>query len=81
MGGRAMKKIVTEAKTVTITFDCNGGSAVENKDVVFGETYGTLGTPTKAGYTFVGWYTRPAAGAMITKHRIGRNNDVYFAQW
>lgn len=49
-----------------ITFDSQGGTAVENRDFEIGDRYGTLGTPSKApdaespaGYTFVGWFTEP----------------------
>ena len=43
------------AKTYTVTFDSNGGSDVSSKDVTYDATYGTLATPTKAGYKFVAW--------------------------
>ena len=46
------------ANTYTVTFDPNGGTVSQtSKTVTFDETYGTLPTPTKAGYTFDGWYT------------------------
>ena len=39
-----------------VTFDANGGVvATTSKEVITGQTYGTLPTPTRAGYTFVGW--------------------------
>ncbi|MCR4615072.1 MAG: InlB B-repeat-containing protein [Clostridiales bacterium] len=43
---------------VTVTFDPNGGSvAPNNKPVRVGETYGSLPTPTRSNYTFLGWYS------------------------
>lgn len=40
----------------TVTFDANGGTLSENtKEVSYNEPYGTLPTPTKEGYRFVGW--------------------------
>ena len=52
--------------SAVITFDPRGGSAVASRDFEIGDRYGTLGTPTKApdeashaGYTFVGWFTKP----------------------
>ena len=39
-----------------ITFDPNGGTVGETtKTVTYGETYGSLPTPTRSGYTFMGW--------------------------
>lgn len=41
-----------------IRFSGNGGTVdTEYKDVQIGELYGTLPTPTRKGYTFLGWYT------------------------
>lgn len=42
------------SETVTVTFDANGGSAVESKEVVVGTTV-ERPTTTKAGYIFVDW--------------------------
>lgn len=39
-----------------IKFDSQGGSIVSNRDIVFGEAYGTLPVPTLEGYTFKGWF-------------------------
>ncbi|TXK85571.1 InlB B-repeat-containing protein [Paenibacillus sp. N3.4] len=40
----------------TVTFDSNGGSAVESQNVKYKEKATKPGTPTKTGYTFEGWY-------------------------
>ena len=41
----------------TVNFDANGGNtSVTSKKVKNGGKYGELPTPTKEGYTFVGWY-------------------------
>ena len=47
----------------TVTFDLNGGKLANHgdsiqvtKQVKYGEAYGILPTPTRAGYTFAGWY-------------------------
>lgn len=40
----------------TVTFDPNGGTVSElTKEVVYGDSYGYLPTPTREGYTFKGW--------------------------
>ena len=42
--------------TYTVTFDADGGiGASGTKSVRVGEDYGLLPTPTKEGYTFLGW--------------------------
>ena len=41
---------------ITVSFDPNGGEVTPNTKLVrLGTTYDTLPTPTKPGYTFVGW--------------------------
>ena len=45
--------------SVTVTFDANGGTVNTNtKDVEVGSQYGELPTPTREGYTFLGWEKR-----------------------
>ena len=40
----------------TVTFDPDGGTLSETtKEVTYNEPYGQLPTPTKEGYTFMGW--------------------------
>jgi len=43
-----------------LTFDANGGTSLSMaaKDVVYAESYGTLATATKTGYTLAGWNTQ-----------------------
>ena len=43
------------ANTYTVTFDSNGGSAVEPLSVTYGENF-TLPTSERTDYTFAGWY-------------------------
>ena len=44
------------AKTFTVSFDSDGGTACQSITVAYGQQYGTLPTPTKTGYKFGGWY-------------------------
>lgn len=46
-----------EAETYTVTFDANGGSAVENVTVSYRETVTEPAEPTWEGHAFLGWYT------------------------
>lgn len=63
-----IKKVVAQwtAKTYTLTFDANEGTVTpETTTVTYGETYGELPTPTRKGYTFVGWFTNPNGGTQV----------------
>ena len=74
------------AKTITITWDGNGGntpSPTESSYTYNGSTV-SLATVTHATKLFAGWFTDPSAGAQITE--IGTTNkptaDVtYYAHW
>lgn len=68
----------------TVTFDPNGGSVgTSSKQVTYDGTYGALPTPTRAGYTFAGWYTSSSGGTKIdstTKVSITDAQTLY-AHW
>lgn len=58
--GNVTYTAVFELTNITVSFDASGGSvSTSSKSVTPGSTYGTLPTPTRAGYTFAGWYTSP----------------------
>jgi uncharacterized repeat protein (TIGR02543 family) len=44
------------AQSYTVSFDTDGGSTVSSQTVVSGEKAQTPASPTKADYTFAGWY-------------------------
>ena len=51
----------------TVEFETDGVmTGGENFTVTYGEDYGELPTPTRAGYTFAGWYTASTDGILIT---------------
>ena len=53
-------------KKYTVKFDANGGTVTPaEKTVTYGSTYGELPTPTRKGYTFVGWFTNPNGGTQV----------------
>ena len=72
------------ANTYTITFNGNGSTvSPSSKRVVFGNTYGTLPSPTKYGYNFAGWYTASSGGTRVyasTTMNKASNHTLY-AQW
>ncbi len=54
------------ANTYTVKFDANGGTVEpETMKVTYGCLYGELPTPTRKGYTFVGWFTKPNGGTQV----------------
>lgn len=67
----------------TLTFNANGGNvSTSAKTVGYGETYGTLPTPTRDYYTFVGWYTAASGGTMVSSSTtMGAGNTTLYAQW
>ena len=71
------------AKTYTVKFNSNGGSAVSSKTVTYASTYGTLPTPTKSGYKLDGWYTAATGGSKVTastKVTTAADHTLY-ARW
>ena len=59
---------VTPAAKHTVTLNVNGGNALDSNtlEVTEGGKYGELPTPTREGYTFLGWFTALENGTQIT---------------
>ena len=79
---------------LTVTTDATGGTIPETtgwtgtgetatKTVNYGGTYGTLPTPTKEGYVFIGWYTQASGGTKKTSgSTVSTNEDhTLYAHW
>lgn len=70
--------------TYTVSFDSNGGGASpSSKKVTYGSVYGALGTVSRSGYTFVGWFTEKNGGKEVladTKYTTASNQTLY-AHW
>ena len=68
----------------TVGFNPNGGAvSPTSKTVTYGEPYGTLPTPQREGYGFLGWYTAASGGSKITATStvsITANQTLY-AHW
>jgi uncharacterized repeat protein (TIGR02543 family) len=67
----------------TLSFNSMGGNSISSKVVTFGNTYGTLTSPSKSGYTFKGWYTSSSGGTRIlsTSTVATASNHTLYAQW
>ncbi|MCM1285360.1 MAG: InlB B-repeat-containing protein [Acetobacter sp.] len=74
----------TNAGKAVVTFDANGGiCGITDKEVMYGEKYGTLPVPLKADSTFMGWYTQKSGGTCVTAETVNGNiNDhTLYAHW
>lgn len=71
------------ANTYTVTFDVNGGEALEikTKEVAYDSRYDTLPEPVYAGYQFVNW--TDGSGATVTASTTVRtpSNHTLIATW
>lgn len=80
----------TESYTTskTVRFDANGGTVSPASKVVtcnssYSNTYGTLPTPTRYGYTFDNWYTQETGGSKVDKNTaVGTDPPAtLYARW
>lgn len=71
-----------QANTYIITFNFDGGSLSSSttKEVTYGQKYGELPIPKRAGYTFIGWYLENKKIETETSVNITQNETVY-AHW
>jgi uncharacterized repeat protein (TIGR02543 family) len=69
----------------TLTFDAQGGTvSPASTTVTSGVAVGALPTPTRAGYTFAGWYTgQNGAGTLYTETTVysALGNTTLYAKW
>jgi len=73
---------------VKVTFDANGGKfETENTYTIndwTADMYDSLSKPTRAGYTFKGYFTEKDGGTkfeMILNEAGIENNSIFYAQW
>lgn len=74
---------VWEIVSYNITIDCNGGSGVSSRTYTVETASFTLGTPTRTGYTFLGWTGSNGSTAQktITISKGNTGNKSYKANW
>lgn len=65
----------------TVTFESNGGSAVTAVKVNGGDKLAKPTDPTKAGYTFGGWYTDKALSNAYDFAKAVTGNLTLYAKW
>jgi uncharacterized repeat protein (TIGR02543 family) len=73
------------AVTYTITYELDGGDNFGGAPATYAASSAaiTLGTPTKTGYTFGGWYTTGGfSGSAVTGIAAGSTGDkTFYAKW
>lgn len=72
------------ANSYAVTFNADGGTVTAStKNVIFGNAYGELPTPTRNGYTFAGWWTAVDSGEQISFNSAVKtaSDHVLYAHW
>ncbi len=74
------------ASTYTLTYDGNGGRVKSREATVKiqpGDLYGTMPTPLREGYEFLGWFTDRDSGVQISPGSTYRENgdQTLYAHW
>jgi uncharacterized repeat protein (TIGR02543 family) len=65
----------------TVSFTSNGGSAVTSQSVTYNTTATAPTVPTRAGYTFAGWYTDAGLSAAFAFTTVITGDTTLFAKW
>ena len=67
----------------TITLETEGTVEPGQLTVTYGQSYGTLPTPTRTGFIFNGWFTEETGGGMVTADTLVEITDdqTLYAQW
>jgi uncharacterized repeat protein (TIGR02543 family) len=65
----------------TVNFNSRGGNAISAKTVPHTSAVGTLKSPKRSGYKFLGWYTKASGGSKITATKKVTANVTYYAHW
>lgn len=69
-------------RSYTATFNGNGGTPSPSTITkTYGSELGTLPTCSRAGYTFLGWYTASSGGTKISSTTKITGTVTYYAQW
>ncbi len=70
-----------EKKSYTVSFNTDGASGIDSQTVFHGEKATEPDEPTKAGYSFVGWFKDPARTEEFDFNAEITADTVLFAKW
>ena len=76
--------VTDPATQYTVTFNPTGGTVSPTSKVVkIGDALGTLPTPTRAGFTFDGWYSQATGGVKYTSATVltTKTDVTIYAHW
>lgn len=71
---------ITQPRKVMVIFDSQGGSECPPLSVAAGFKF-TLPTPTKDGYSFIGWFTEPDGAGTRASSTAPQTDIKYYAKW
>lgn len=64
-----------------VNFNTNGGGRGSARSVRSGAEIGSLPTPTRTGYTLVGWFTAATGGVRISESLKITESMTFYAHW
>ncbi|MBR5619550.1 MAG: InlB B-repeat-containing protein, partial [Clostridia bacterium] len=68
-------------RSFTLSYNVSGGEYIDAETAPYGTQITLPDTATRAGYTFVGWYTSPDySGSAITTYTLDKDTVLY-AKW
>lgn len=76
--------LVPVTASYTVNLNANGGNvSPASHQVTLGGQYGELPTPTKSGYTFIGWYTAKTGGTKVGRYDalVNPASHTLYARW
>ena len=66
---------------LSLTYDSRGGSVVWPAIVPAGSTVRLAAAPSRSGYTFLGWFSAPSGGSLVTGPLTLNDYVTLYAQW
>ncbi len=69
------------ASTDVVSFDSNGGTQVDPQTIQNGKLAVAPAVPTRAGYSFAGWWTTATGGVRWNFSTPVTSNTTLYAQW
>jgi uncharacterized repeat protein (TIGR02543 family) len=67
-----------------VTYNANGGTcSTKTKTVYYGEEFGSMTTPSRTGYDFLGWFTTQSGGEQLTAASVVNwtSAKTIYAHW